>query len=293
MSISVEHLPNLSNIKLEYKKNKYPLSPDPNLAKMYFVSLFVGSRGSGKTYSACQLLKLYEQYGLYQHGHKMDQRIVLISPTQSANRVYTSLKNLDEKDIFENYSDSLLLNILDDFKNEKKETEEYLRKLKIWKRFIKLKKIEDLEPHELIELELMGYNEPKKCRFPNGVVNFLILDDLIGSTAFKSTGQSALTNLVLKNRHLSVNILIMTQNLKAIPKSIRTNTSVFVIYRFASKKIIVEDLYEEVSNSLTLDKFEELFDFATTGEHNALIIDFTQPKENRFKKNWGDILRIQ
>jgi hypothetical protein len=136
------------------------------------------------------------------------------------------------------------------------------------------------------------YEPPKPPRFPNGAVNFLILDDLIGSSAFKTTGKSALTNLILKNRHLGINILCMTQNLKAIPKSIRTNTSLFVIFKFASKKIIVDDLYEEVSNILPIDKFEKLFDYATEDEHAALVIDFTGTKDNRFKKSWDNILHI-
>ena len=54
------------------------------------------------------------------------------------------------------------------------------------------------------------FEPPKKPRFPNDVVNFLILDDLVGSSAFKTVGRSALTNLVLKNRHLGINILMMT-----------------------------------------------------------------------------------
>jgi hypothetical protein len=84
----------------------------------------------------------------------------------------------------------------------------------------------------------------------------------------------------------------MTQNLKAIPKSIRTNTSLFVIFKFASKKIIVDDLNEEVSNILPIDKFEKLFDYATEDEHAALVIDFTGTKDNRFKKSWDNILHI-
>ena len=46
--IKQEHIAHLSNIKLKYKSNQYPQCSDLNLPKMYFVSLFVGSRGSGK-----------------------------------------------------------------------------------------------------------------------------------------------------------------------------------------------------------------------------------------------------
>jgi hypothetical protein len=72
-----------------------------------------------------------------------------------------------------------------------------------------------------------------------------------------------------------------------------TNTSVFVIFKFASKKIIIDDLYEEVSNIMTVEQFEQVFDFATEKEHSALIIDFTIKKENRLKINWDSIIRIK
>ena len=282
------------NINLEFKKNKYPVPIDHDAPRMYYVGLFVGSRGSGKSYMMCKLLKQYETYGIYdtETKHKVDQRIILFSPTADANPVFTSLKYLSHDDIIHNYSDSKLLNAVEDVKREKEETIEYQRKLKLYKKFLKMKRLEELSAEELMHLELTNYEPPQQPKYPNGVVTFFILDDLVGSTAFKSVGKSALTNLVLKNRHLGINIMIATQNLKAIPKSIRTNTSLFVIFKFASKKVITEDLYEEVSNCLTLQKFEDLLDYATKDEHDCLVIDFTQPKEMRFKMNFNSILNF-
>ena len=73
-----EQINSLDTINLKFKKNKYPQCSDPNLPRLYFVSLFCGSRGSGKTYSCCQLLKQYEKYGLFQNNIKIDQRVILI-----------------------------------------------------------------------------------------------------------------------------------------------------------------------------------------------------------------------
>ena len=251
---------------------------------MYFVSLFIGSRGSGKTFSCCQLLKLYEKYGLAMAGRYMQQRIILPSPTAPANPVFTALKNLDSSDIHGTYSDSLLMDIMDDIATERIKTAEYQKKLSLWNKCLKMKNLYELDQEELIQLELMHYEPPELPRFPNGVVNFLILDDLVGSTAYKATGKSALTNLVLRNRHMGINILMMTQNLKSVPKSIRSNTSLFVIFKFASKRIIVDDLYEELSNCVTLENFEKLIDFATVDEHDCLVIDFLNQKLKDLKR---------
>jgi hypothetical protein len=80
--------------------------------------------------------------------------------------------------------------------------------------------------------------------------------------------------------------------LKAIPKSIRTNTSLFVLFKFASTKILV-DLHDEVSSTLDLKKFERLYIHATQDEHDSLVIDFTGDKLNRFKKNFDIVLNLQ
>jgi hypothetical protein len=283
------------DIQLKFKKRLYPVPLDRNLPRMFFVGLFVGSRGSGKTFSAVQLLKQYERHGILdtQTDHKVAQRIILFSPTHEANPVFTSLKNLDENDVVSSYTDSKLLEAVADVKAEKEATQKYIREIKLYKRFLKMKRVDELEAHELIELEMRDFEPPEEPRYPNGCVTFFVLDDLVGSSAFKATGKSALTNLVLKNRHLSINILICTQNLKAIPKSIRTNASLFVIFRFASLKVVTEDLYEEVSNTLKLTQFEELYDYATRDEHGALIMDFSQPKADRFKAGWDRVLSLQ
>lgn len=186
-----------------------------------------------------------------------------------------------------------MLEVLQDIKDEKEATAEWVVEKRLWRKFKRCKRPEEeLRYEELMHLHKRGFQPPTPPRFPDGVVNFLVLDDLVGSSAFKATGQSALTNLCLKNRHMQINIMICTQNLKAIPKSIRTNTSLFVIFRFASEKVICEDLYEEVSNSLKMPEFCELYAFATKDEHNALIIDFSQPKAMRFKMNWHTVIRL-
>lgn len=294
MGIQEERLNDWSNIKLSFKANKYPQPLKKDAPRMYFVSLWVGSRGAGKTHSLCKLLKMYESFGIMnsEGTHKVDQRIILFSPTSAANPVYTSLKWLDPDDIIHEYSDEELVDIIDDIKLERQETEEYQRKLKLYKRFLSCRDPSKMDPDDILELDTMGFEPPKEPRYPNGCVCFMILDDLIGSSAFKSTGRSALTNLVLKNRHLGVNILVATQNLKAIPKSIRTNTSLFVIFKFASKKIVCDDLWEEVSNTLTLERFEEAYEHATKEDHDAFVIDFSQPKERRFKKNFDVVLKL-
>lgn len=301
-NISTEHIENWNNKVVPHKKNKYPIPIDQNSPRMYFVNLAVGSRGSGKTFSIVKLIKQYEKFGIMNQvtQEKCDQRVILFSPTIDANPIFNSLKHLDEKDIITNYSDDKLVNVIEDIKEENEQTKEYQRKLALYKKFLKhSKKTPEklaliFTPEEIMDLEMMDWQEPEKPTYPNGCVVFMVFDDLIGSNAFKSVGRSALTNLVLKNRHLGVNILIATQSMRGIPKNIRLNTSLFILYRFANKKIILEDVYEEVSGRLTPQQFEAMYDFATENDHDAMVIDLTNtPNKNlMWRRNFDTTIKF-
>ena len=303
MPITEQAVQHWEHAPLHFKPNKYPQPLSADLPRMYFVGLFVGSRGSGKTFAIAQLLKQYERWGIQDGGGapqrrdgdgvKVAQRVVLFSPTVDANPVFTSLTHLEQEDIVTSYSDEKLLAVLEDVKRERDETLEYQRQRALYRKFVTARTVDTLSAEELLELERMDFEPPKPPKYPEGCVCFFVLDDLIGSAAFKATGRSALTNLVLKNRHLGVNILIATQNLRAIPKSIRTNTGLFVIFRYANKRVITDDLYEEVSNTLRPEEFEDIFDYATSDDHACLVIDFSAPREARFKRNFDTVLRIQ
>ena len=74
----------------------------------FFTSIFIGGRGSGKTYSLVKLIKNYERYPIYDvDNNKLDIRVILFCPTAHsvANPIYETLKYLDDDDIILDYSD--------------------------------------------------------------------------------------------------------------------------------------------------------------------------------------------
>jgi hypothetical protein len=293
--ITLVDIPNRDNNAVKHKKNIYPQSEAQDLPRNFFVFLGIGARGSGKTFSCVKLLDLYSKYKvLDNHGNNIDQRIILFSPTVDGNPIFNSLKNLDTDDIHTNYSDDKLVSVIENVKREREETLKYQYWVKVYTKFTKIKHIKELDPEYLLFLHTKNFEPPTEAdtpNYPNGVINHLVFDDLVGTDAFKSIGKSALTNLILKNRHLSCNIYVLSQNLKAIPKSVRTNTSVFALFRFNNKKI-VEDLYQEVSNLMTLSQFEEIYNQATSELHNFLLLDFTAKLENRVKQNYNKVFKI-
>ena len=96
---------------------------------------------------------------------------------------------------------------------------------------------------------------------------------------------------MIKNRHCGINYAVLVQSIRAVPKTIRRNCSVFQLAKFGSKKVILHDIYEEVSNVTTIEKFQELYDFATSKPFGSLIIDTTHG-EKRFMSNFDSELFI-
>ena len=102
-------------------------------------------------------------------------------------------------------------------------------------------------------------------------------------------------NLTIKCQHHHTNLLFITQYPKGIPPVIRTNTDLWILFKFASKERIIEQIYNEVSSLLTIEKFEALYDYSTKdSKHDALIIDNHNKANNdlRFRKNWNTVLKI-
>ena len=90
-------------------------------------------------------------------------------------------------------------------------------------------------------------------------------------------------------------MLFTTQYPRSIPPVIRTNTDIWVLFKFASKERIIDQIYNEISSLLTIQDFEAFYDYATKdSKHDALIIDNHNRvnKDIMFRKNWNTVLKI-
>ena len=297
----IEEIP--LNFKFEPTNSKlnYPQCRCGNCPQFYFNLLSVASRGSGKTFNICKLISHYEQNQLIDNdGNVHPLRTIVISPTLDANPIFKGLKSLDDADIHDKFSDELLQSIVDDIKKNKEETDDYNKYLEAYKKAMKVnaKKITDWlddNPEIYDILKVYDFDDPEVIPKPKNLitpVNIIILDDLMATGAFTNKKLSSLTNNLIKNRHNGISFAILAQSVKSIPKNIRLNCNVFFVGKFASKKVVLEDLYEEVSNVLTQEQFEELYDTATNEQYGSLIIDCSH-KEKRFMRGLDTQLIIK
>ena len=240
-------LDGLNNEPVKTNKKTPPMSINKDLPPCYFTSIFIGSKGSGKTYSVVKLLKNYEKYPIYDaDGNKLTMRVIVFCPTinSSANPIYESLKYLDENDIILDYSDDKLLDKLQEIEQEKEDIQTYKEYLTAWKKYMKIDEDMSLLSHEeLLILSKYDFREPEDIQHPPYKyprINFLIFDDLVGDAHAFKKGHSALNNLCIKHRHLQCNLIFTTQYIKAIPPVIRRNLDIFIIFKFANVKSVSE-----------------------------------------------------
>jgi len=161
--------------KLKFDKLNYPQCSCGLCPRFYWNMLNIGSRGSGKTYTVCQMIKHYETHKIMKDGIEYKLRTHLITPTIQANEIYQALSSLDiEKDAHDDYSDHLLLDIINNIKAEKEEYNKFLLYKKSCEKFFQTpeKKLGDLydknpeifhvlEEYEYIHPNFLSTNRPK------------------------------------------------------------------------------------------------------------------------------------
>ena len=283
-------------------KKEPPRSINQDLTSCYFSAMFIGAKNSGKTYGLCAWIRNYESQPIINsEGKSVPIRIILFCPTaqSQANPVYKTLKNLDEEDIILQYTDAELDSKLESIKKDKEDIEDYTLYLKTWKKFLKIdENVNLLTPEELLILSKFDFTDPKYLNkpkyYPVAPVVFIILDDLIGSNDCFKKGNSYISNLTIKHRHYGINLIFTSQNPRSIPNIIRNNIDVYALYKFANVKMVLEKIFEEVSNILTEEQFEELYKHATEKPHDCLVID-THPKtdrDKRLRRNFDNVLLV-
>ena len=293
---------NIKEIELDAFKDKinnskldYPKSDNKNLFELFFNYMGVASRGGGKTYNAVKIIKEYEKSKMIsaQGEHKI--RTILISPTYDANKnLWSNLKSLNENDIYESYSEATLRDIIDDINAVINEVDFYNKYVYYYDLIDKtpkneIEKVLKSNPEISFILKKFNYESPVKVRryfrYITKPITFLILDDIMGSSALNRKSENLLKYWLIKNRHIFTSFFILVQSIKSIPKDMRLNCNLFYLGKFSNKKAILNDLYEEVSSVMTEKEFEALYDKAVNdNQHGALIIDLTGSKK-RFYNN--------
>jgi len=256
-------------------KRKIP----PGMFKPHMTFMISGKTGSGKSTALIRMLKAYCDSGVF-------QKVILISPTAAYDAKY---KMLPLTEIHEDYSDSLLNEIMEEQKADIDEFKQIEEDTKIYNKFMRKRK---MTKKELLRLYTML--NPMTEEFEKPVQTYdkmpytaIILDDLGGTPAFKN-GNNFLNSIVCKSRHYLTNFFVCVQHPYQCPRALRSQCSHVMLFATKDKKLL-EELAKENCSHLTPEEFVKLFQHATKVQHDFMLCDF---KKDEVRKNFGEILRI-
>lgn len=74
-----------------------------------------------------------------------------------------------------------------------------------------------------------------------------------------------------------------------MPKTVRTNFSCLIVFEIPNEKEI-EVIFEENSLYMKRDDWMEMYEYAVSGDHDFLFINYQKPKRLRAMKNFKQVL---
>jgi hypothetical protein len=187
-------------------------------------------------------------------------RTFLISPTAETNAIFNNLSTLDDDDVCTDPSQ--FQSALKDVMHQVKESmEQYNENQKYKKLYAKYAKGETLDAIEEAFLANKNFTEPVHIPKPRCL---LICDDVQGTDLFTSKRTDTMLHLVIKHRHIPVSVIVMVQSFHGLPRAIRLNCTVYIVFATSDEKQL-QQIYEHFGNFVTRDRFMAMYKYATSG----------------------------
>ena len=140
---------------------------------------------------------------------------------------------------------------------------------------------------EIIEEQMINNEEVDTPKDRRRIL--FIFDDMIEELPTKKG--NFFNKLASNGRHIYASVIVASQKYKKLSPIIRNNTKHWIIFDVQNAKEL-QDIYEEQAGKISKKAFFEMFEFATSGNHNFLYIKNDAPKTERFRRNFTDIIKI-
>jgi hypothetical protein len=275
------------------EKWSHPDPIHPVFPKHAFSMLIVAPKGSGKTNLLVHLI--LHQYKKYFHD------LIVCSPTIANDPKWSLVKrtsgilvqNRKLEEILEGRSRNrkkwklVFANPGD----EKKEVHKFDGRVDPDKMFGEQNKLWPILEQQQMIIEYLndtGYEDEAKYIADRLLI---IIDDCAGT--FKNTNNNPMVNYVIKHRHYSSSPIIVTQALKAIPKTIRTNCNAHIYFDIGNNQEL-KAIYEETCDGLPEDIWLAMYKHAVKSEpYSFLYFNNMFPPGKRFYKRFESLLTPQ
>lgn len=276
-----------------FLKVRFPEPGLPVIPHHAFNMMLVAPPGSGKTNLLCYMI--LNMYAGYFH------RIVVCSTTIDNDEKWTVVKKKKGLLAENKELDNILTGYAKSQKNKKykivfADENEYQEKDEPFDGLIDPKDmftdIEDIFPIlrqqqstvEMLKHE-MGMEDEAKYKADRMLV---ILDDQAGK--FEQSNKSDICNFIIRHRHYSASVIIVTQCYKAIPKTLRTSSSCLVLFDIGNQAEL-DAIYEERGDRLSKQTWLAIYRHAVDdAPYSFMYYNYKYPKGQRFYKRFEALL---
>jgi hypothetical protein len=288
-SMHIQHVSGIEvpplHIKEHEKRNAPPTLPYPP-----FLAGVFGSRGSGKTTSMIELLRLYDAVNAF-------DKIYIFSPTTEKDPKFAAL--LESKpnakiEFIPKYTDAKFQDITDEMDKDLKDYERFKVALAAFQKFDKGKSVAKLSPDELLSLYEYDFTNPKTgSKFLHGRPSrFIVFDDMVGDKqVYRNDSAGLVGRFAFRHRHYNASMCFMAQTYASgVPRQIRNNLSTAIFFANKSDKMKTE-IAEEMSSFVSVDEFVYMWNYATEKDHGFLMVDFSAVHpSHRFRSGFDDLI---
>ncbi len=294
MNINETKLPGLENNDIpivQCKKRRHP----EHLPRLHFLSLFCGSRGSGKTVAICNLLKRYDKT-------KSFDRIIIFCPTLPNQPLFRNLIDTCKYAKFELYEDfthEKFAEIKFEMDKRIEEYKKYERDLALYKKYKQFSRTDkawdNFNDDDLIYLNETEFERPE-TEYKNGLPTTLLwFDDNMENPILFGKGKAAaaINNFTILHRHKCCSIIWSVQAMRTggygVPKAIRNNLSFMCLYRNKSPQV-QKDIAMECCSFCEPSEFINYWNYATQEKHSFFYVDYDADPPYNLRKNFNTLL---
>ena len=129
-------------------------------------------------------------------------------------------------------------------------------------------------------------NTPKLDDFDKNKNHLVVWDDLVLSKDLTSV-----ENYYIRCRKLNTSVIFISQSYFKIPKIIRNNCSYLVLLKLSGQREI-NIILSEFGLGVSKEQLLKIYEYATREKMMPLLIDNEANKDNRFRKGFTEIIKI-
>jgi hypothetical protein len=191
--------------------------------------------------------------------------------------------------------------VYDECLKEKQDIEKYMEYEMTYKKWKQVGE-DKLDSLELLILDERDFKAPRdlidKPKYKRPRVVFMVWDDLLNNPlVFGYRKDNWINRTIIKHRHdaedlVPVNMIMISQNFKAVSTVVRKNVDIFVMLKNANKEALLKNIENEVGGVVGMKDLIKLYDHAMKEEYGALIVSIHPADKVRFRLSWDKELTL-